>query len=71
MKEIDMRTEKEKKVQEVHRKVCDMYKRVREESPEFAPHRVMRKIAEQFGYTTNNVRVILVQNNLYQPRVIK
>ena len=71
MKEIDLRTEKEKKVQEVHRKVCDMYKRVREESPEFAPHRVMQKIAEQFGYTTNNVRVILVQNDLYQPRVIK
>ena len=71
MKEIDMRTENEKKVQEVHRKVCDMYKRVREENPEFSPHRVMRKIAEQFGYTTNNVRVILVQNDLYQPRVIK
>ena len=71
MKEIDMRTENEKKVQKVHRKVCDMYKRVREENPEFTPHRVMRKIAEKFGYTTNNVRVILVQNDLYQPRVIK
>lgn len=69
-KEIDYRTKHQIEVQERQRKVCEAYKELRSDNGSLAPHRLMSIVAKKFGYTVSNVRVILVQNDLYQPRAM-
>ena len=66
----DLRTPIEKKRDEKHQRICQMFLDLSNRQPNVAPHRIFGVIAQEVGMTVPGVKHIIVKNGLYttQPK---
>ena len=65
MDKIDVRTPREKAMDEKHDAICRAYLSLSNQHPECKPHRFMTILARQYGMTVPGIKNVLVTRGLY------
>ena len=66
MAKTDIRTAAQKSRDALHAKVCNLYKKLKEEHPTSSDNRLTEVIGEQIGITRQGATKILMKHGLYE-----
>lgn len=59
------KTPREIEREQTHLAIVSRYKRYRQDNPKATPARVMRVLAQEYGYTLQGIRSILIRHEVY------
>lgn len=71
VEKIDLRTDKERMRDELHKQICDEYIALSQQQPTAKPYRIFNAIGEKFGFTKIGVAKIVQRGGLYTPATAK
>lgn len=65
---MDLRTEREKRREALHRDIAEEYCVIIKDEPEVAPFRVMTVLASKYDLSVQGVAIILRKMGVYEPK---
>lgn len=67
LKEIDLKTPRQRRSERLHSAVCKDYANLRRDNPSVSNHRIMLALATAHELTREGIRKILIEGGLYRP----
>ncbi len=68
MTTIDLRTPREKAIEERRKAICEAYLKLKNQHPDCKPNRIMDAVARQFDMSIPGIKRVLIAKGLYETR---